>query len=73
MTPQEIENIEKEHREMLRDMQCWYGSWKELREIIDQLEDNENEAAFERFYSNSENHVSDGERQEQQHRNQLLK
>jgi hypothetical protein len=43
------------------------------RAVIKELEDNDNEAAFERFYGNSDNHVSAGERAEQLHKMQQLK
>jgi len=32
----------------LKELAHYYGGWKELRKVIDMLEDNENEAAFER-------------------------
>jgi len=32
----------------LRDIKDYYGGWKELKEIISRLEDNDNEAAWER-------------------------
>lgn len=32
----------------LKEMKMYYGSWQELRAIIDNLEANENEAAWER-------------------------
>lgn len=33
----------------LRELKGYYGSWDEVRKLIDQLEDNDNEAAYERF------------------------
>jgi hypothetical protein len=33
----------------LREIAHWYGGWDELRKVIDKLENNENEAAYERF------------------------
>jgi hypothetical protein len=30
------------------ETKCYLGSWDELRKLIDQLEDNEQEAAFDR-------------------------
>lgn len=32
----------------LKEMKMYYGSWDELREVIKRLEDNENEADYER-------------------------
>jgi hypothetical protein len=32
----------------LRELKMYYGSWDELRKVIDMLEDNEAEAAFDR-------------------------
>jgi hypothetical protein len=72
MTEQEVKELDARNWEDLKEMAHWYG-FKELRRMIDEIENNENEAAAERFYSNSDNHVSAGERAEQQHRNQLLK
>jgi hypothetical protein len=68
---QEIQ--ESQNRADLREIAHFYGGWDELRGVIKELEDNDNEAAHERFYGNSDNHVSAGERAEQQHRNPLLK
>jgi hypothetical protein len=72
MTEQEVKELDARNWEDLKEMAHWYG-FKELRRIIDELEDNENEAAFERFYGNSDNHVSAGERAEQLHKMQQLK
>jgi hypothetical protein len=72
MTEKQIEIQDDQNREDLREIAQFYGGWDELRAVIKELEDNDNEAAFERFYGNSDNHVSAGERAEQQHRNQLL-
>lgn len=45
MTPEQLEEIV--HAE-LKELAHWYGGWDKIREMIDMLEDNENEAAFER-------------------------
>jgi hypothetical protein len=68
---QEIQ--ESQNRADLREIANFYGGWDELRAVIKELEDNDNEAAFERFYGNSDNHVSAGERAEQLHKMQQLK
>jgi hypothetical protein len=68
----ELEQQELDNRADLREIAHFYGGWDELRAVIKELEDNDNEAAWERFYGNSDN-TSAGERAEQQHRNQLLK
>lgn len=36
----------------LREMAHYYGGWDELRKVIDKLEDNDNERAFERHFAN---------------------
>lgn len=43
-----MENIEKEIEAELKEAAHFYGGWKELRAVINMLEDNENEAAWER-------------------------
>lgn len=48
-----VEEIEKECREDLKEIAHFYGGWDELRKIIDQLEDNDNEAAWERHIESS--------------------
>jgi hypothetical protein len=73
MTEKQIEALDDQNREDLREIANFYGGWDELRAVIKELEDNENEAAFERFYGNSDNHVSAGERAEQLHKMQQLK
>lgn len=35
----------------LQEMAHYYGGWDELRKVIDRLEDNDKEAATERYYS----------------------
>ncbi len=42
------EEIEKECEADLKEIAHFYGGWKELRKVIDMLEENENEAAWER-------------------------
>jgi hypothetical protein len=49
MTPQEKQRAENEFD--LREMAHYYGGWDELRKVIDRLEDNDNEAAYERHTS----------------------
>ena len=65
MTKEEIEN---ECEAELKEIAACYGGWDELRKVIARLEDNENEAAFERYYSDQENFVSKGEQAEMMHR-----
>jgi hypothetical protein len=48
MTKDEQEEIN--HKD-LRELALYYGSWNKLREVIARLEDNDNEAAHERYYS----------------------
>jgi hypothetical protein len=73
MTEKQIEALDDQNREDLREIANFYGGWDELRAVIKELEDNDNEAAYERFYGNSDNHVSAGERAEQLHKHQNLK
>jgi hypothetical protein len=73
MTEKQIEALDDQNRADLREIAHFYGGWDELRAVIKELEDNDNEAAFERFYGNSDNHVSAGERAEQLHKMQQLK
>ena len=42
------EELEKEIETDLKEFAFFYGDWNELRKVIDRLEDNENEAAWER-------------------------
>jgi hypothetical protein len=72
MTQQQIDKLDDQNREDLREIAHFYGGWDELRAVIKELEDNDNEAAFERFYGNSDN-TSAGERAEQLHKMQQLK
>jgi len=46
MTPEEQED--QNHKD-LREIKDYYGSWDDVRKLIDMLEDNDNEAAYERF------------------------
>jgi hypothetical protein len=69
----ELEQQELDNRADLREIASFYGGWDELRAVIKELEDNDNEAAHERFYGNSDNHVSAGERAEQLHKMHQLK
>jgi hypothetical protein len=50
----QIDPEEKIHND-LKEIAHYYGGrpegWKKLREVIDMLEDNENEAVFERHFS----------------------
>ena len=65
-----IEQIDKECREDLKEIALFYGGWDELRKVIDQLEDNDNEAAWMR---SMEDGISKAERDEQHFSNQKLK
>ena len=50
------EEQDEQIRKDLKEMAHWYGGlpegWKKIREIIDELENNANEAAYERAYRN---------------------
>lgn len=48
MSTDEIDSINKDQ---LKEMAHFYGSWDKLREVVKQLEENHNEAAFERYFS----------------------
>jgi len=48
MTNQQKDNLTNEFESELKEMAHWFGGYNELRKIISKLEDNENEAAFER-------------------------
>jgi hypothetical protein len=48
MTKEEQEKINEFD---LREMKLFYGSWSKLKEVIAQLEENDNEAAYERYTS----------------------
>lgn len=47
-----IEEQKKINEYDLRELKAYYGSWDEVRKVIDRLEDNDNEAAFERSQTN---------------------
>lgn len=42
------DQIDDQNCEDLKEMKHFYGSWKEMHRILDELENNENEAAWER-------------------------
>lgn len=42
------EQIEDQNEYDLREMKHYYGGWDELRKVIEILEENDNEAAYER-------------------------
>lgn len=43
--------IEKECESDLKEIAHFYGGWDELRKVIDRLQENANEAAYERYTS----------------------
>lgn len=45
------EKLEQQNEFDLREIAHWYGGWDELRKVIDRLEDNDNEVAYERHTS----------------------
>lgn len=49
MTKEEQEEVNEKD---LREMKLYYGDWNALRKVIDMLEDNDNEAAWERHCTN---------------------
>ena len=53
--------IEKECEEDLKEIASFYGGWDELRAVIKRLEENQNEAAFDRYMENRLNAESSGE------------
>lgn len=57
-TEQEKQRAENEFD--LREMALYYGGWDELRKVIDRLEDNDNEAAYERHTSGGSDAWSGG-------------
>lgn len=48
----DAKEISKECEDDLKEIAFWYGGWKELRKVIDRLEENENEAAFDHYMEN---------------------
>ena len=51
MTDKEKEKMEDDIKFDLQEAAHWFGGWDKLREVIKQLEENDNEAAAERYYS----------------------
>lgn len=51
---------ERTNAKDLKELAHYYGSWDALREVIKRLEDNENEAAYERYTSGSSDAWSGG-------------
>lgn len=51
MTTDERDAMDIECETDLKEIAHYYGGWNKLREVIDMLEDNENEAAYERWSS----------------------
>ena len=43
-----VDQIDEENKTDLREISAFYGGWDKLRKVIAQLEDNDNEAAYER-------------------------
>lgn len=58
---------EDEIQSDLKDIKDWFGGWDELKKVVNQLEDNENEAAWERS-QNDYDRPSAGEQAEMMHR-----
>ncbi len=67
MKPEILKEHEEQNEADLKEIAHFYGGWKELRKLIDRLEDNDNEADFER-QQNDFNATSEAERQEMQYR-----
>lgn len=44
------EKITEAFEHEIKEAAHWFGGWDELRKVIDRLEDNANEAAFDRAY-----------------------
>lgn len=51
MEEKQIQEINRQNETDLKEIAYWLGGWDELRKVIDKLEYNDNEAAFERYYS----------------------
>lgn len=60
MTNQEKEIIDNECEANLREISMWYGGWDEVKKVIDRLEENDNEAAYERYSSGGSDAWSGG-------------
>jgi UDP-N-acetylglucosamine 2-epimerase len=43
-----VEALEDKFEAQIKEAKHFYGSWRELRRIVDMLEENEQEAHFER-------------------------
>lgn len=56
----DVEKITNEFEHEMKEFAHWVGGWNELRKVIDRLEDNENEAAYERHTSGSADAWSGG-------------
>jgi hypothetical protein len=53
MEPEEAKELQDYINEVdLKELSHYYGGWDELREVIKRLEDNDKEAAIERYYTN---------------------
>jgi len=50
--PFDAEKAERECRADLKEIAHFFGGWDELRKVIDGLQDNDNEAAYERAMTN---------------------
>jgi hypothetical protein len=48
MNSSEYDKMDEECKTDLKEIAHFYGGWKELRKVVDNLEDNEDEAAWER-------------------------
>ena len=46
----DVKKIRKECEEDLKEIAHFYGGWDELRKIVDQLEEADGEAAYERRF-----------------------
>ena len=54
MTPEKKKEIDEQCEEELRSVKDWMGDWAGVKELIAKLEANDNEAAAERYYSDTE-------------------
>jgi len=50
--PFDVKKVEQECKSDLKEIAHFFGGWDELRKVIDGLEDNDNEAAYERAMTN---------------------
>ncbi len=60
MSNEEKEKVTEEIHTDLKEAAHWFGGWAELRKVIDMLEDNANEAAYERHTSGGSDAWSGG-------------